>query len=252
MAKINEVGEPKFDILAAFKSPLNWLIALAVEIVIYFCSEIEVDWVVGVLAVIAIILLVIVVYTILYFYHLISHLLKVRKAYKQLQLVVGEKESRIVALEREMESHPSKLFRSFLVGTVKGISAAENRIADNRDVDIKILEKRINDKSLELIFDAGKNLGITEQTLLSILTSYSDDLWGVVRIVEVRDKISKGVVISRTKEKFWEKLYKDAQSDASPPENMKAKLYSENNLLQEIQMIDNNLSEKGEQLHNWG
>lgn len=188
-----------------------------------------------------------------YLIHLISYGIRYVKYLREternrdrLMQLYGEKETELVKRDRIISSYPKQLIENFRWGAIKGRASKSNELLpDLSKKGITILEKVAGSNGVELIFDVGAKDGIKERMLLSIVTAYGNDLWGVVKIIWVNDKKCRGEVISKINVSFWSQVEKEIYHDPSPPPNIKARLYSTDDLLSELKLMMGKLEEKG-------
>jgi len=237
MTSISTQETPRFNVIEAFTSPIAWLIAVIIDLLLYFFSAVKLSWVVGVILIIAIIILIVVVHYFHFCIIWIKYSITLRKTYAQLQIITGEKQTEIIKLQSQLEGHPIQLLKYFLFGSYKGQAAISNTYHQNANMEIHILAKMLHNGELELLFDKGTNDGIEPEMLLSIVPKYYDQLWGVIRVIESKEANCKGIVVSSTNNAFWQQLIKDAETDVSPPSNISARFYKTKDLDFEIKTM---------------
>jgi len=194
-----------------------------------------------------------IIFGLAYLIHLISYgiryvkyLRKTERNYDRLMQLYGEKETELVKRDRIISSYPKRLIENFRWGAIKGRASLSNELLDDlSNKDISILEKAAGNSGVELIFDVGEKEGIRTKMLLSIVTAYGNDLWGVVRITQVSETHCRGEVISKINIDFWNEIEKEMYYDASPPPHIKARLYSGEDLVTELRLMESKLEQKG-------
>lgn len=239
------IDKPKFEYLKVFTSYPAWL-SLVITVVAFILSNQRLNVWSAIITVLIIIAFAYLIYSVVYIARYIKYLLKTERNHDRLMQLYGEKESELVERDRIISSYPRQLFENFRWGGLKTLYAVSNEsLSGLRDKDVEILEKVAGSSGVELIFNVGKSEGMREGNFLSIVTKYGDDLWGVVRIVQVDENKCIGEVISKINLNFWRKMEKEMYSDASPPPHIKARLYILQDLDTELGLMEGKLQQKG-------
>lgn len=243
--------KPKVNISKVHKTTLP-LISTAITAVTFILSNQELTIWSALIAIIVVFALAYLIRLTLYLLRYVNYLRKTERNHDRLMQLYGKKETEVVERDRIISSYPKQLIRTSFSGFMKGMSATRNQLSpeltnlDNKD--INILEKSAGKRGVVLTFDVGEDEGIKGNMLLSIVTKYGNDLWGVVRIVWVGKNKSTAEVFTKINGEFWMKMEKEMYSDASPPDNVKARLYQMEDFSNEMDLIQDKLETK-EKLH---
>lgn len=237
--------KPKFEYLKVFTSYPAWL-SLVITVVAFTLSNQRLNVWSAIITVLIIIAFAYLIYSVVYIARYITYLLKTERNHDRLMELYGEKESELVERDRIISSYPRQLLDNFRWGALKGITAISNQsLSKLLNKDIEIVEKGAGKNGVELIFNAGEGEGIKKGMFLSVVTKYGNDLWGIVRIVEVDENKCRGEVISKINLDFWRKMEKEMYSDASPPPHLKARLYTLQDLDTELDLMTSKPKGKG-------
>lgn len=233
--------KPRFNLLEGVKSLFAW-VAIAFTIAGFMLSPLTLPVWLYVLIAAAIIGIAYLIYFGLYAVRYVKYLQGKEKKLNSLIELYGKKESELLRMKEEVRSVRRRQIWSFFLGAKRGIEAKSNEsLALLVDEDIDILGKRYGTNGFELIFNKGTKAGIEQGTLLSILTTVYGDLWGVVEIHGVSEDDCKGHPVSRLNRNFWSRVEKDAAYDQSPPPSVKARLYCEEHLMNELKATLNEI-----------
>jgi hypothetical protein len=238
---------PTFEWLKVFTSYPAWL-STAITAVAFILSNQELTVWSAIITIVIIVALAYLIYLIVYATRYLRYLLETERNHGRLMQLYGEKESQLVERDRIISSYPKQLIENFRRGAMRGVAAmlSSKLLSDLGNKDIGILEKVAGNTGVELIFNVGKTEGVSRGMLLSIVTAYSNDLWGIVRIVEVDENRCRGEVISKINLDFWRKMEKEMYSDVSPPPHLKARLYTLEDLDTELGLMEGKSKEKGD------
>lgn len=236
---------PKIEFTKVHKSFLP-LISTVITVLAFVLSNQRLTVQSALVAVAIIVGLAYLIHLISYGIRYVKYLRETERNHDRLMQLYGEKESEVVERDRIISSYPKQLIENFRWGAIKGRASKSNELlADLSKKEISILEKASGNNGIELIFDVGAKDGIKERMLLSIVTAYGNDLWGVVKIIRVSDKKCTGEVISKINMNFWSHVEKEMYYDASPPPHIKARLYSGEDLVTELRLMESKLKQKG-------
>jgi hypothetical protein len=237
--------KPRFERFKVFKSYFTW-VAAAISVVGFVLSRQKLPIWAPAVIVLGVIALAYLIYWGLHFRKYLRYLRERERNHDKLMQLYGQKQSEVVERDRIISSYPKQLIENFRWGAIKGRASKSNELLpDLSKKEISILEKAAGSNGVELIFDKGTKDGLTKNTLLSIVTAYGGDLWGVVRIVHVDKNKCKGEVISKINMNFWSQVEKEMYHNPSPPPNIKARLYSREDLLTELRLMESKFEQKG-------
>ncbi len=233
---------PKIEFSKVRKSSLPWM-SIVIAVLAFILSNQELPvW----LAIVIILGSAYSMHLILSVIKYLKYLRETERNHDKLMQLYGEKESESIGKDRIISSYSQQLVENFSLGAAKGRASKYNEsLKDLFHKDINILEKKAGHNGAELILGVGAKEGVSKNMLLSIITAYGDDLWGVVRVTRVNENTCRGEVISKINIDFWRQIEKEMYYDASPPPHIKARLYSANDLLAELNLMKSKLEQKG-------
>jgi hypothetical protein len=165
-------------------------------------------------------------------------LLKIYKNYNRLIELYGKIDSESLEKDKIIDKHQNQLKFASVKGFYKGglaqINKSSPKLSAIRTRQIRITEKSVNDGAVSLTFDVGENEGIKKGMLLSIVTEYNDELWGVILINWVSADKSRGTPMEKVNSHFWSKIEKEVYYDPTPPAGVVARLYNLNDFRTEL------------------
>jgi hypothetical protein len=224
-----EIKKPKFNLLEIFTKHFLTISAF-IGLLTFVLSGTKLTILSATIIVIAVILLALFIYIIWYGICYLRFLLRIYKSYNRLIELYGKIESESLEKDNIIDLHQKQLRFASAKGFYKGqwaqINSSSPELSAIRTRQIRITGKSINDGVLSLTFDVGENEGIKDGTLLSIVTEYNDELWGVILINWVSADKSRGTPIEKINSHFWSKIEKEVYYDPTPPAGVTARLYN--------------------------